>query len=541
MEHLRPGSGTGAAASAAVSADQDYYGEGDVRSGLRSCCHYDFSGAQGQLGCCRRIHAVVFVLSLVSLVAATGISVWLFWAAKVWDRAQVALVIAIYCSTFATVNTAFLVFLHMQAWSVGKHQQRIVRILLMVPVYAIGATVALYFHHDAADYIDLVRDSYEAFVLFNFYELIICYVLSPEGVPPEEWPRIGLKRRKAVIKALSEHCELRMKHPPPLCMLRPLEVGTKVLAWWDGAVFQFVLLKPACTLVAIIGKACDVYDEDGGLTNYHNLYPPVLIMENLSVTIAFTCIFYLYLLTHDAVPKIAGVTCPNVTSKFVAIKLVVFLCFWQGMAIHMFVKFGWIHRSEEGDWTEDEIATGLQNWLVALEMFFISFLHKSVFSHKPYLYVLRRNQHRGLEASPAHKAAYEALIDFREVHESSTHCCTSFVAWLRGLEDIDDDATVGVPTPHHSRMPTEVPTLGEAPSSGERRASRARSASGASAAVAANAAGAAATDKAPLLVNEVQPAPAAVPTAAAAVVPAEEPAEDTQPPSRQGGDVPSAE
>eukprot|EP00756_Hemistasia_phaeocysticola_P041385 Hpha_TRINITY_DN16913_c1_g3::TRINITY_DN16913_c1_g3_i1::g.52089::m.52089 len=433
--------------------------------GMRAEDQYMPSEADSEGGrcwsCAVWTHRFIVAVSILGFLASVGTCCWFFIGTQVWDRATVALVWAGYCGFISLVLTAFMTGLHVHWYSVPEHQRRIVRIILMCPIYAVAGAVSLWLHHDAAQYIELVRDSYEAFVLFNFYNLIVAFLLVPDDGCVDDLPPPGRQRRKALKQVLDSLVavdgKITIPHPPPLCCLAPLEVTMKTLAWADFLVLQFVVLKPLCALVAIVGKATDFYDEEAGLYDYHNAYPYLLITENLSVTIAFTCIFYLYLLVKHAVPLRCPETCPNVTSKFVAIKIVIFLCFWQGMAITFFVRMGWVHQTTH--WSEAEVATGIQNFLVAVEMSIMSFVHQFVFTHKPYQKRTRLNPN---------VAAWDALL--YDQREGKTGFFKQIHKWFAAV-DLGDEETTAIPSRPTTRQGTALLSEGR-PESRERAPTR---------------------------------------------------------------------
>ncbi|XP_010608477.1 transmembrane protein 184C-like isoform X2 [Fukomys damarensis] len=72
--------------------------------------------------------------------------------------------------------------------------------------------------------------------------------------------------------------------------------------------------------------------------------------------------------------------------KFLCVTLVIFVSFWQGVIIAILVKCKVISRGPLWDWqSPEEVAIGLQYFLVCLEMFVAGIAHHHVFSHKPYV------------------------------------------------------------------------------------------------------------------------------------------------------------
>lgn len=70
--------------------------------------------------------------------------------------------------------------MHLEYYTRPKLQIRIIRILWMVPVYAINSWLALGFK-DAQPVLDAIRECYEAFVVYNFFEFLMAYLQDELG------------------------------------------------------------------------------------------------------------------------------------------------------------------------------------------------------------------------------------------------------------------------------------------------------------------------------------------------------------------------
>lgn len=84
---------------------------------------------------------------------------------------------------------------HSQYYWKPKYQSWIIRILLMVPIYAIGSCLSFRFFW-LAPYIDIVRDCYEAFVVYSFFVLLQNYFA---GSFEEQVRRLKGKPRQRVL------------------------------------------------------------------------------------------------------------------------------------------------------------------------------------------------------------------------------------------------------------------------------------------------------------------------------------------------------
>jgi hypothetical protein len=116
----------------------------------------------------------------------------------------------------------------------------------MGPVYGIDSWLSIKFRHYAL-YFNLARDTYEAYALYCFFALLMRYVESEdeERRPIED-----------ILQSEPEH-----KHMVPLCCLKPVQPGALFMLWMKRLILQYTLVKPFCTLLAIVLHLCGVYEE----------------------------------------------------------------------------------------------------------------------------------------------------------------------------------------------------------------------------------------------------------------------------------------
>merc|ERR1711972_1019068 len=108
----------------------------------------------------------------------------------------------------------------------------------------------------------------------------------------------------------------------------------------------------------------------------------------LSIVSCFA-IAALYELTHGLMDRLEGL---NPWRKLVAVKVVVFFTWYQGLFIACLVSYTNLFNSfldEEAGWnTEQQIATGVNNFLLCTEMTLISLAHFYAFPPDDYKQVL---------------------------------------------------------------------------------------------------------------------------------------------------------
>ncbi|XP_058290366.1 transmembrane protein 184A isoform X3 [Hylobates moloch] len=82
----------------------------------------------------------------------------------------------------ALVLTCHQIYLHLRSYTVPQEQRYIIRLLLIVPIYAFDSWLSLLLlgDHQYYVYFDSVRDCYEAFVIYSFLSLCFQY-LGGEG------------------------------------------------------------------------------------------------------------------------------------------------------------------------------------------------------------------------------------------------------------------------------------------------------------------------------------------------------------------------
>lgn len=71
--------------------------------------------------------------------------------------------------------TCYQVYNHAKYNSHPQMRRYVIRIILMVPIYALESWLGLRFA-DIALYFDLLRECYEAFVIYSFYQLLVTYL-----------------------------------------------------------------------------------------------------------------------------------------------------------------------------------------------------------------------------------------------------------------------------------------------------------------------------------------------------------------------------
>jgi len=83
------------------------------------------------------------------------------------------------CGIFSFLATSIAFwncYQHFKSYSKPALQRHIVRILIIVPIYALGSFFSLSYPQHFL-YFDTIRDMYEAFVIHNFLALMLGYMV----------------------------------------------------------------------------------------------------------------------------------------------------------------------------------------------------------------------------------------------------------------------------------------------------------------------------------------------------------------------------
>jgi hypothetical protein len=261
----------------------------------------------------------------------------------------------------------FQIYQHVTHYKVGVLQRPIIRILLMVPVYGITSILSLSFKTYSI-YIDLARDTYEAFILYQFMVLLVEYC--------------GGERE--LVRVLN--CKNgRAKHLFPCCCLE-FRVDKDFLMLCKRGTLQYCFVKPLTALLAVICSLFGVYHEELDFFAA-DAYPTLFIVNNVCVGVSM---YYLVLFGTALEEELRN---HKPMMKFMCIKCIIFFSFWQSAALTVLVHFGWLIKdryptdvenlspSPQPIVTAKDIQAALQDFMVCCEMVGIAVMHHWAFTY----------------------------------------------------------------------------------------------------------------------------------------------------------------
>ena len=218
-----------------------------------------------------------------------------------WVHSPSAWVIAGIGSFIGITISLYNIIKHITYYTLPEQQLHIIRIILIVPLYAIVSWLSMEFTHLAL-YFESVRDIYEAFVIYCFLILILGYV--------------GGEANCVALISLKPP----LKHPWPLCCLPSMDLNVKFLRFCKQSCIQFIIIKPIMAILNIIMLATGKVNALGYQIFANTVY-------NICYTLALYGLLLFYLACKSDIRAYSPVR------KFFAVKIVIFATYWQSLIV----------------------------------------------------------------------------------------------------------------------------------------------------------------------------------------------------------------
>jgi hypothetical protein len=187
-------------------------------------------------------------------------------------NSQEARIISFAFSSFASLVSFYNVYRHLRNYTHPSLQMYMVRIIVIVPVYAIASCLSLRFQGYSL-WFEVVRDVYESFVVYSFLCLVLKYVGGDSA------------------------CIANIQFEPPLPHVWPMNYCFKpmprnhhFLRYCKQGCIQFVIIKPLSAMCSLFMLGFDAYE---------NVYYQIVLITvyNISYTIALYVLLLFYLAT----------------------------------------------------------------------------------------------------------------------------------------------------------------------------------------------------------------------------------------------------
>ena len=262
-----------------------------------------------------------------------------------------------------------LVYQHYTHFYMPHVQKYVVRIIWMVPLYSVQSWLSLRFR-DSRIYIDTFRDLYEAYVISSF----VYYLIELLGGQDALVRTLRAKARDNPSAA--EH--LKAHTFPVNLVLEPWDLGVEFMLQCKHGVLQYVVVKAIASVLTFAFQSMDVYGE--GQFQWNVAFPYMAFFLNISVMYALYCLVKLFHAVND---ELRSPIDWHPLGKFLCVKGVVFFTWWQGVVIFYLQAHGII--ADVGSWSGDEVANGLIDYCVCIEMVAFAMAHSYTFTYTEYL------------------------------------------------------------------------------------------------------------------------------------------------------------
>eukprot|EP00977_Amphora_coffeiformis_P028372 scaffold34939_cov280-Amphora_coffeaeformis.AAC.2 len=297
-----------------------------------------------------------------------------------------------------------LVYLHLTHWYMPEVQKYVVRILWMVPLYAVQSWLSLRFHSSRI-YIDTIRDFYEAYGKLKIYGkngtnwwLDVCNMDLMLAMVFSHLPFFNAKKTAVIASFVYYLIELLGgeeglihilegkdnpalgQHTFPLSLIMETwELGEDFMLQCKHGVLQYVVFKVVATSLTLLFEFVGIYGE--GQFRWMVAYPYLVTFQNVSVCYALYCLVMLYSAVDE---ELRHPIDWRPLGKFLCVKGVVFFCWWQGVLIFYLEAHGIISNAGSR-WSAQDVAYGLIDYCIVLEMVLFAIAHSYTFTYKDYL------------------------------------------------------------------------------------------------------------------------------------------------------------
>ncbi|ELT91162.1 hypothetical protein CAPTEDRAFT_217574 [Capitella teleta] len=265
----------------------------------------------------------------------------------------------------AMLVTCHQIYLFLRFYTCPNEQRWIVRILFIVPIYSFDSWFSLMFfgYEDYYVYFNTIRDCYEAFVIYNFLSLCYEYLGGESAIMSEI-------RGKPIHHSWYD-CT---------CCLAGRQYTIGFLRFCKQATLQFCCVKPLMAVITLILQPLGYYKDGNFSVTSGYLY--ITIIYNISISLSLYALLLFYHATKDLLSSYDPVL------KFLIVKSVIFLSFWQGVLLAILEKTGVVSPlyAEEGEENigVGTVAAGYQNFLICIEMLFAAIALRFAFPHTTY-------------------------------------------------------------------------------------------------------------------------------------------------------------
>lgn len=244
--------------------------------------------------------------------------------------------------------TVYQIALHLNYYNEPELQRHVVRIILMVPIYAMVSWLSLRWL-SCRRWLEPLRECYEAVVLYSFYCYLISYLRLHTG-SYDEW----------VAQLPPQHPQRPLNNRlGRMIGVKTIERGEDFMHAMRQGVLAYVFVRPCLALIQV---ACMITHNWGeGQFTLRTGWLWCNLTNNITQFWALYSLVAMYHATHHELTDIQPLR------KFIIIKMVVFFSFWQGFVLSI---LGWFRLIGRDNWTTYQtktLAHGIQDVIICME------------------------------------------------------------------------------------------------------------------------------------------------------------------------------
>ncbi|KAH8758716.1 organic solute transporter Ostalpha-domain-containing protein [Hyaloscypha sp. PMI_1271] len=246
------------------------------------------------------------------------------------------------CMTFSGLASFYLIFRHATHYSLPKEQRQVIRIIFVIPVFAVVSFLSIVFN-DAAVYLKPIEDLYEAVALAGFFLLLCAFVQESD----EE------RQRFIAMSGTTK----------------------QYLAATIGA-FQFPVIMLVVLVVTEITEAMGTYCATSSKLYFAHIWLTIITL--LSTTVAIMSIIRFYKALKPTIPQ------RKPLPKLIAFKGIVFLNFIQNAIFSFLTSSNDLKPTTK--LTFKDLSVGIPNLILSLEMVIFALLFLYIYRTKEYYF-----------------------------------------------------------------------------------------------------------------------------------------------------------
>lgn len=272
-----------------------------------------------------------------------------------------------------------------------------VRILLIVPIYAVNAWVCLITEASRQQWavlLDGFREVYEAVAIFSFMQFVLTYVGGARALAQKQVEERGAE-------------SIPHLWPVSLC-LSARTAGPRYVGKTVSGVFVYVFATPLVLLLYFVSWLAKQSESlDPIVNDIMHAHQMAMLIKSLACAWAMYNLAVLYHMAQDELDQIDPLL------KFLSIKGIVFFTFWQGLVIFWLGNWGVFPDNPDVEiggprkWSREEISSGLKNFLLCIEMLLFSEMHRRAY---PVAEQINAEESRGMAGDSTVDRASEVLV-----------------------------------------------------------------------------------------------------------------------------------